>query len=266
MTYRPPEHPVVPAAPPRTPQPSVTRPYAVGDRDAVVAAVVPSGLTSDGNVVTVRPWRTSNDVVARAAQALLGLVAAGDLLVAVLDLRTRQSLAEHDIGSMARTVELSNDLSWAGTRLTVATVVVFLVWMHRLWTSDRSAHNVYTRGTGLAVGGWLVPVANLVLAPNALRDLWHGTARARQGVFDGPVDRRTPRLITAWWLAWCLLFLSAVASRLTRVAATPPTSDAELDSLMRTALDVEITACTASTAAGVLMVVVIGRIMSFTRR
>lgn len=259
MSHQPPERATVPTTPAHVP-------YAVISRPPTAPAPWSGGLTSDGNVVRVRPWRASNVVIARVAQGLLVLMALGNVALALLEVRVERLLAGPDLAEAGRLVQDADALLWLRSRMGVLTAVVLLVWLHRIWTSDRSAHNVYTRGTGLAVGGWLVPVANLVLAPNALRDLWHGTERARDGIFDGPVDRSTPRLVSAWWVAWCLMFVGAVAGWVAGRGADLTASDADLVSVLRAGLRFDVFTCGASVAAGLLLVLVIGRITSFTRR
>ena len=259
MSQQPPEPTAVPTAPAGVP-------YAVISRPQTSPVPGPSGLTSDGNVVRVRPWRGSNAGIARAAQGLLVLMALGNVALALLEARVERLLAERDLAEAVRLVQNAGDLTWLRSRIGVLTAVVFLVWLHRMWTSDRSAHNVYTRGTGLAVGGWLVPVANLVLAPNALRDLWHGTERARDGVLDGPVDRSTPRLVSVWWLAWCLMCVGAIADWFVQRGVDLTSSDEDVVSILRAGLRLEIFTSAASAVSGVLLVLVIGRITTFTRR
>ncbi|MEW1954285.1 DUF4328 domain-containing protein [Terrabacter sp. NPDC080008] len=267
MSHQPPERPAVPTAPAHVPYALISRPPTVA---TPAPAQRPSGLTADGNVVRVQPWRGSTPVLARAAQGLLVLLAFGSLPLALLESRVDRLLAgrepaQVDLVEAVGLVRIAEDLTWVRSRVAVVTAVVLLVWLHQVWTSDRSAHNVYTRGTSLAVGGWLIPVANLVLAPNALRDLWHGTERARDGIFDGPVDRSTPRLVSAWWVAWCLLFVGLVGGWLTGVGADL-TTRGDLVTVLRAGLRFDIFTCVAFLASGVLLACIVGRITSFTRR
>jgi hypothetical protein len=223
-------------------------------------------MTSDGTVVTVRPWRASNAAVAIGAQVLLSLTALGNLAVALSDVQLQGLLSERDFEALAARGASVNGLYNLGMLLVLPTVVVFLVWVHRLWTSDRSAHNVYTRGTGLAVGGWLIPFASFVLGPKALRDLWHGTENARNGVLDGPVNRSTPRLVIAWWVAWLVMAVTTLASRAAQSSIDAATSLPDLIASLRSGLTIEIVSCVVSATAAVLLVLVIRRITAFTRR
>jgi hypothetical protein len=249
----------VPTAPvPSGPPAAENQPYAAG--------TFPSGMTSDGNVVTVRPWRASNYAVSTAAQALLLLTAIANLAIAVNDVLLDALLTERDYAAIVDRHSTVDGLSGVTNWLALLTVLVFLVWMHRFWTSDRSAHNVYTRGTGFAVGGWLIPVAGFILGPNALRDLWHGTENASKGVLDGPVDRSTPRLVSWWWVAWLAMAVSAVAGRVARAMAEGAPSLPDLLASLQSGLRIEIVSCVVSAVAAVLLVLVIRRITAFTRR
>lgn len=157
-------------------------------------------------------------------------------------------------------------LTWPITYVLPGAFVVFLVWLHRLWTSDRSAHNVYTRSTGIAVGGWFVPVANVVLGAYALRDLWHGTHNARRGVHDGPVDRSTPRLVTAWWFVALPAVLCAAVERVLRVGLSAPASVESLLQTLELYLGVKGVGNALFAGAAVLLALVVGRITAFTHR
>lgn len=270
MTYEPPSTPTgpgrvttAPAAPP-VPTAATTTPGPVApatpDRTGLM------GLTSDGNRVRVRPWSRANDVLAGATQLLLGLTAVAELVAAAVNLTLRRLVATQDVEEFIVLRALVDQFLWPITYVLPGAFVVFLVWLHRLWTSDRSAHNVYTRSTGIAVGGWFVPVANVVLGAYALRDLWHGTHNARRGVHDGPVDRSTPRLVTAWWLVALPAVLCAVVEGVLRVGLSAPASVESLLPTLELYLGVKGVGNALFAGAAVLLALVVGRITAFTRR
>lgn len=267
MTYEPPGAPATPslttAAPPVPPAPPTPQ---GGDTSSAAGPTRLLGLTSDGNTVKVRQWSRANDVIARSAQAMLCLTALYELAASTIDLQLLAVVRAGDLDTFLVAATWAERLLSPTAYVVLGTVVLFLFWLHRVWTSDRSAHNVYTRSTGVAVGGWLIPVANLVLGPSALRDVWHGTDNARRGVYDGPVDRSTPGPVIAWWAFALLTVVSTVVERvllawadgLSPIASLMPTLEAHLG--MRAAGS----ALSATTA--VLLVLVIRRIMAFTRR
>lgn len=74
----------------------------------------------------------------------------------------------------------------------LTTGVVWLVWQYR---HARNADSLGQRGglgAGWAIGGWFVPLANLVLGPLQLSH----AARATSG--------RTPPILYVWWALWLL--------------------------------------------------------------
>ncbi len=97
------------------------------------------------------------------------------------------------------------------TRLTVFLLLVLghlgawtsvLVWLYRAYANVRVFPGVRPAfPVGLAIGGWFVPFANLVLPPLVVRDL----ARASE-----PAGR-TRRLVWLWWAAYVLAGIGVVA-------------------------------------------------------
>lgn len=77
--------------------------------------------------------------------------------------------------------------------LSLVAIIVTLVWLHRAFVALRGRTRF---SPGMAVGGWFIPVANLVLPAFILRDAW----RAARGEGGGVV-----------WL-WMVTWLLAVAS------------------------------------------------------
>ncbi|MEZ4298370.1 MAG: DUF4328 domain-containing protein [Polyangiaceae bacterium] len=72
--------------------------------------------------------------------------------------------------------------------LSFAIFVVLLLWTHKLYTIHR-AKTQYS--PGMAVGGWFIPLANIVFPPLILRDLWKAV-RGPEG----------SAVIFLWWFFW----------------------------------------------------------------
>lgn len=72
--------------------------------------------------------------------------------------------------------------------LSLAVSIVLLVWLYRVFDALRGRTRY---SPGLAVGGWFIPFANLVLPPLVMRDAYK-TATGQDG---------TP-IVALWWLAW----------------------------------------------------------------
>ncbi|MFJ3980085.1 DUF4328 domain-containing protein [Streptomyces sp. NPDC090021] len=88
------------------------------------------------------------------------------------------------------------------------TVVVFIVWFHRVRTNGGIFRpGAFTLGPGWAIGAWFIPVANLFLPYRIARETWR--ASTQRGP-DGS-DRTAPAaLLTSWWVLWVV---SAIVGR-----------------------------------------------------
>ncbi|HEX8163778.1 MAG TPA: DUF4328 domain-containing protein [Pyrinomonadaceae bacterium] len=103
----------------------------------------------------------------------------------------------------------------------IATVVAFLMWLHRAY-KNLHAFGVRTEmSPGWAVGNWFIPFLNLVRPYQSVKELWiksdpgvdftHGFARAGAGV-------GSTALVGFWWFLWILAnFASRAYNRLDRV-------------------------------------------------
>jgi len=83
--------------------------------------------------------------------------------------------------------------------LLVVTGVAFLVWFWRAYR-NLDALGLPTRySTGWSVGGWFVPVLNLVRPKQLANDLWGAVTAARYGAAEPPGGSALPGF---WWAAW----------------------------------------------------------------
>src|SRR5215471_18570518 len=90
----------------------------------------------------------------------------------------------------------------AGLVFLVGTAVVFLLWMYRA----RANADVYRGserrlGAYWAVGGWFVPLANLVLPLLVMLGIWK----------DSEVNPRTRIAPVTWWVTFVLAVLGRIA-------------------------------------------------------
>ena len=77
---------------------------------------------------------------------------------------------------------------YVNSALSVVLVIMLLVWLYRVHDARRGQASF---SPGMAVGGWLIPGANLVLPPLILRSAWKATVGAGGGL-----------LALVWWLSW----------------------------------------------------------------
>src|SRR5207244_1534984 len=96
--------------------------------------------------------------------------------------------------SFARPTPIPQAVSLMGSLLSLATVVVWLVWQHRV------TENVWARGIDIkispawAVGWWFIPIANLWKPAVAMYRVDRATL--------GPDGDDRGRLVGAWWTVY----------------------------------------------------------------
>jgi len=78
---------------------------------------------------------------------------------------------------------------------TIATGVVFIVWMRRMYLNIRSFGMPTAYGVGWVTGGWLVPILNFWRPKQIIEEIW------RKVTPDGE-SREVPRLLHWWWGLW----------------------------------------------------------------
>jgi len=140
-------------------------------------------------------------VVALARAAALGarLRALDDDTAAEFARRAR------DADSLVRATDVAFGL------VSVVIAACFIVWCWRAAKNQQALGRAPERlGSGWAIGGWFVPLANLVIPVLVIQDLWRGS--------DARIERGDPRwriadrswLVGWWWgLLLSALFISA---------------------------------------------------------
>ncbi|WP_046778637.1 DUF4328 domain-containing protein [Streptomyces yangpuensis] len=131
------------------------------------------------------------------------------------------------------------------------TVVVFIVWFHRVRTNGGIFRpDAFTLGPGWAIGAWFIPVAHLFLPYRIARQTWRAsTQRGR----DGSDRTASAALLTSWWVVWVL------AALMGRVFSRIYTGADTVDELLA-AGRLGIVADLATTIAGVLAVLFVRRL------
>lgn len=106
--------------------------------------------------------------------------------------------------------------------LLIATAVAFLIWFH---ASYKNLPVLGGRGLKYsprwAVGGFFVPLLNLIRPAQVMREVWHASDPSgveRDNAPDGPAVRnklRAPVIIAAWWIFFIAAsILSNTAARM----------------------------------------------------
>ena len=234
-------------------------------RTAQPAPTVEPGLTANSKTVKVRPWKQSTAVLAIIAQTLFAVAAVANLYLAWFDVRIKGLLSDGDFDAVVSEAESADALYLPILALAGLAGIVMLVWLHRVWTSDRSDHALYTRGTGMAIGGWFIPFANVVLGPLALRDVLWGTEHANPSTrHDRPST--TPPLIIALWVVLAVNLVLAMLGRAAQRGIEQPNSLDSLVATLQSGLTYEALGGVFGAAGGIVAILVIRKVMAFTRR
>lgn len=159
------------------------------------------------------------DVAAVIAQVCLGVM----ILLAVGAIRTehliyrqvRQVVADpgsYTWADVFAAQDQENGINLAWTIGFFVTAVAFIAWFYRARLNAELYHPTGLKwGHGWAVGGWFVPLLNLIRP--------YGVARDTLTAFSTPIgqpvrQRRTSALLTAWWLLFVVSVVGFEALRL----------------------------------------------------
>ncbi|MCJ1676824.1 DUF4328 domain-containing protein [Streptomyces sp. APSN-46.1] len=100
--------------------------------------------------------------------------------------------------ALARVDDLTSVADVLQSLILVPTMVVFLVWFHRVRHNGAIFRpDAFTLAPGWAIGGWFVPVANLVIPFLVAKQTWTAST---QHAPDGSLRKASTVPLTAWWL------------------------------------------------------------------
>jgi hypothetical protein len=144
--------------------------------------------------------------------------------------------------------------------VTIALMVVTIVWMHRVASNQRDLGRTDTWGPGWAIAGWFLPPGVLYVIPFlVLRELWRGSDPERDTATwrEGGV---TP-VLTAWWV---LFGLAPLAFVVVDVHAALDTlggfDDEDLARSLDDGLAIDLARAVLNVAAAVAFMVVVRRL------
>jgi hypothetical protein len=145
-------------------------------------------------------------------------------------------------------VDTLNDVFLA---LIVITVITFMIWMFRAAKNNEALARPAPRfGPGWAIGGWLIPLANVVIPVLIMQDLWRGSdPSVPRGDTRWKIGNRS--LLVGFW--WGLLFFGRV---FVAVGNSRFNDGSTIDDL-RSAINLQIVGNIASVAAAVLGILVV---------
>jgi hypothetical protein len=160
--------------------------------------------------VAAQRWRSLASW-GHATCAALAIAAVVEAVVLVTELQQLSALSDTPLSAsdasrnldLARRIDSLND---AFLVTAFITLVVFITWMWRAAKNNEALGRQHPRfGPGWAIGGWFIPLANLVIPVLVMQDLWRGSDPAvPRGDMRWKIADRSP--LVGWW--WGLMLTS----------------------------------------------------------
>lgn len=190
-----------PQPPPPPPTPPVAPPPPPAGQP-VVASQVPRWRSSRG-LTAVLPLLFAADAVA----ALIAVFALVKRLGVLNDIENN-GLSVDVINRDSDAVDLANGATLTLFILSLVTAIFFITCMWRVAKNNEALGRQQPRlGPGWAIGGWFIPIANLVIPVLVMQDLWRGSdPSVPRGDMRWKIGPRSA--LVGWW--WGLLLLSFV--------------------------------------------------------
>ena len=144
--------------------------------------------------------------LAIALYVLLAVAALCAAIAVPLALEQRRVVHEHTTLDVFRVTSAVKDATDAAAGIVgffglvfLATAVVFMIWMWRAAANLLVLRRHRPRfATGFAVGGWFIPLANLLIPGMHMHDIWKGSG-------PPPVYGERPQgspLVIVWWVTF----------------------------------------------------------------
>ncbi|MGI5447767.1 DUF4328 domain-containing protein [Streptomyces sp. CA-243310] len=173
----------------------------------------PAPLPQAGGVLSSPEGLATALTVLLAAGAAIDLFSSGVNLYVwrlMKDLIDAPETVEDDNIALADLLDGGTDVAQAVLRL--ATIVVFLVWFHRVRCNGQVFRpDGFSQSAGWAIGGWFVPIANLFFPYRTARETWRASTQLAP---DGSYRHVPTAPVTAWWTVFvATLFLDRAYSR-----------------------------------------------------
>jgi hypothetical protein len=109
-----------------------------------------------------------------------------------------QEISDNPSGFLA--LALTGVLGLAAIAVYIATVVVFLMWLYRVSNNVAAFGATTQHSSGWAVGSFFVPIINLFVPYQAVKDIWKKSEPNAADAFSYGVS--PPGFFLAWWGFW----------------------------------------------------------------
>ncbi|HWJ60476.1 MAG TPA: DUF4328 domain-containing protein, partial [Acidimicrobiales bacterium] len=161
-------------------------------------------------------------VLGRAVQVLFGALVALKVVNLVIDVVRFGNAKDLDLANQSLDSLLGGGngaavgVSLITSLVTLATIVVFLVWRHRIQRNLRGPLGVagLEQTPGWAVGWWFVPIANLWKPKQGMDEAWRASAPDVPVGAHGWAGRPSSPLIGWWWGVWILSWFVGIDFRI----------------------------------------------------
>ena len=128
-----------------------------------------------------------------------------------------QEISDNPAGFLA--LALTGVLGLTAVAVYLATVVVFLMWLYRVSNNVAAFGATTQHSSGWAVGSFFVPIMNLFVPYQAVRDIWGKSEPNATDAFSYGVS--PPGFFPAWWGFWLASnFSSNIYFRMTMAEAS----------------------------------------------
>jgi hypothetical protein len=118
-----------------------------------------------------------------------------------------QEISDNPAGFLA--LAFTGVLGLATIAVYIATVVVFLMWLYRVSNNVAAFGATTQHSSGWAVGSFFVPIMNLFVPYQAVRDIWKKSEPNATDAFSYGVS--PPGFFPAWWGFWIASNISSNA-------------------------------------------------------
>ncbi|MGZ5436585.1 MAG: DUF4328 domain-containing protein [Pyrinomonadaceae bacterium] len=118
-----------------------------------------------------------------------------------------QDISDNPAGCLA--LAFTGVLGLATVAVYIATVVVFLMWLYRVSNNVAAFGATTQHSSGWAVGSFFVPIINLFVPYQAVRDIWKKSEPSAIDAFSYGVS--PPGFFPAWWGFWIVSNISSNA-------------------------------------------------------
>lgn len=162
-----------------------------------------------------RQWRAFRPLGTRATLAVAGLVAAIGVQVVWITTWLSFRAKIHRFG-LEDFMTVAQQIHDANQRLSLivpldlivafAAGAFFIAWLYRAYKNlGALGAEAMRHQPGWAIGGWFIPIVNLVLPKRIVDDLWRASdPEGPASRFSTWGPRRVPSLYNWWWLLWIL--------------------------------------------------------------